>query len=103
MKLHIESEGENFNMEAKAAYVVLIDPEDRDADVALMAVGRGATGDIVTGIAKTLDSFFQTMTKGNSAAQQVLWKFFKKEYKSARFTGTNEVERAETRPVREED
>ena len=78
MKLYIESEGENFEMKAKAAYVVLIDPADNDADVALMAVGRGATGDIVTGIAKTLDSFFQTLTKGNRDAQQVLWKLFKK-------------------------
>ena len=103
MKLYIENEGENFEMEAKAAYVVLIDPADNDADVALMAVGRGATGDIVTGIAKTLDSFFQTLTKGNRNAQQVLWNLFKKAYKTAGITGETRTERSEVRPVREED
>ena len=102
MKLYIESEGENFNMEAKAAYVVLIDPADRDADVALMVMGKGNPKVIVSGIAKTLDSFFQTLTKGNSTTQQVLWKIFKKAYKTAGVTGTTIAERAETRPVREE-
>lgn len=103
MKLHIESEGENFDFEAKAAYVVLFDPADNDADVTLMVMGQSNSLKIVSGIAKTLDSFFQTLTKGNRDEQQVLWKLFKKAYKTARFTGTIKTERAETRPVREED
>ncbi|MBE6005632.1 MAG: hypothetical protein E7238_00410 [Sarcina sp.] len=103
MKLYIENEGENFEMEAKAAYVVMIDPADRDADVALMVMGQTSHMAIVSGIAKTLDSFFQTLTKGNSATQQVLWKLFKKAYKTARITGHAETERNEPRPVREED
>lgn len=103
MKLHIEHEGENFNMGAKAAYVVLIDPADRAADVALMVMGQTSHIAIVSGIAKTLDSFFQTLTKGDGVGQQVLWWFFKKEYKTARITGHAETERNELRPVREED
>lgn len=103
MKLYIESEGENFNMESRAAYVVLIDPEDRDADVALMVMSMSNTANIVTAVAKTLHSFFKTTTKGDVGAQQVLWRLFKKAYKTARFTGTTKTERAETRPIREED
>lgn len=103
MKLYIESEGENFEMEAKAAYVVLIDPADNDAGAALMVVGQSNSLKIVSGIAKTLDSFSQTLTKGDRETQMALWKIFKKEYKNARLTGTSKVERAETRPVREED
>lgn len=65
MKLYIENEGENFEMKAKAAYVVLIDPADSDADAALMVVGQSNALKIVSGIAKTLNSFFQTLTKGD--------------------------------------
>ena len=103
MKLYIENEGENFEMEAKAAYVVMIDPADQDADTALMVMGQTSDLAIIKGVANTLDSFFQTLTKGNRDEQQVLWKLFKKAYKTARFTGTIKTERAETRPVREED
>lgn len=103
MKLYMESEGENFEFEAKAAYVVLIDPADRDADTALMVMGQTSHLAIVSGIAKTLDSFFQTLTKGDRETQMALWKIFKHEYKNARFTGTYKAERAETRPVTEED
>lgn len=71
MKLYIEDEGENFEMEAKAAYVVLIDPADSDADVALMVVGQSNSLKIVSGIAKTLDSFFQTLTKGDRETQRL--------------------------------
>lgn len=103
MKLYIESEGENFNMEAKAAYVVLIDPVDRDADTALMVMGQTSHLTIIKGVANTLDSFFQTLTKGNSNAQRLLWKIFKSDYKNASVTGTTRTERDECRPVREED
>lgn len=103
MRLHIESEGENFNMEAKAAYVVLIDPADRDADTALMVMGQTSHLAIIKGVANTLDSFFQTLTKGDSNAQRLLWKMiFKRDYKRASVTGTTRTERNETHPVREE-
>lgn len=103
MKLHIESEGENFEFEAKAAYVVLIDPEDRDADMALMVMGQTSNRAIIKGIANTLNSFFQTRTNGDSNAQRLLWKIFKSDYKNASVTGTTRTERDECRPVREED
>ena len=103
MKLYIENEGENFEMEAKEAYVVLIDPKDRDADTALMVMGQTSHLAMIKGVANTLDSFFQTLTKGNSNAQRLLWKIFKRDYKRASVTGTTRTERNETRPVREED
>lgn len=90
-------------MRVKAAYVVLIDPADRDADVALKVIGQSSHLAIVSGVAKSLDSFFQTLTKGDSIGRRILWKFFKNEYKNARNTGTTKTERDECRPVREED
>lgn len=102
MKLHIESEGENFEFEAKAAYVVLIDPADRDADTALMVMGQTSHLAIIKGIANTLDSFFQTLTKGDSNAQRLLWKIFKSDYKNASVTGTTRTERNEMRPAKED-
>ena len=102
MKLYIESEGENFNMESRAAYVVLIDPEDRDADVALMVMGMSNTVNIVTAVAKTLHSFFKTTTTGDVGDQKVLWKLFRRTFKTAGITGESRTEMDKTRPIREE-
>lgn len=103
MKLYIENEGENFEMEAKAAYVVLIDPENGDVDTALMVMGQTSPLAIIKGVANTLNSFFQTLTKGDSNAQCRLWKIFKSDYKNASVIGTTRIKRNECRPVREED
>ena len=101
MKLHIESEGENFEKEAKAAYVVLIDPKDQDADTALMVMGQTSYLAIIKGVANTLDSFFQTLAKDDSNAQRILWKIFKRDYKRASVTGTTRTERNDMRPLNE--
>lgn len=102
MKLHIESEGENFDFEAKAAYVVLIDPADRAADTALMVIGQTSHLAIIKGVANTLDSFFQTLTKGDRSVQHTLWNIFKSDYKIAGINGHTKTERNEMRPAKED-
>ena len=77
-------------MEAKAAYVVLIDPKDQDADTALMVMGQTSYLAIIKGVVNTLDSFFQTLTKGDSNAQRFLWKIFKRDYKRASRHGNHQ-------------
>lgn len=102
MKLVMDCENEHFEMECKAAYVVIMDPEDSSADMALAVMGKSSYHKLLCAIARTLDSFIRTLSEGNELTRKSLWKDFKNAYKNAKFMGTTKIERKEERPVEEE-
>lgn len=102
MKLVMDCENEHFEMECKAAYIVILDPEDSPADMTLAVMGKSSYHKLLCAIARTLDSFLRAVTDGNELARKKLWKDFKEEYKNAKFLGTTKIERKEERPAEEE-
>ena len=102
MKLIIESEGEHFEFEAEAAYIALMQPKDRKGDTMLMVAGKESAIGLIRGVATTLSSFLRSLTKGDEGEQNKLWKRFKEEYKSAKYTSSFHAVREEATPIKEE-
>ena len=99
MKLIMKSDdGDNYEWEAKAAYVVLIDPED-GGNVAMSIMGKSTTHELITGVAHTLYSFFDNIAEKDGEEKKRLWKLFKNAYKSAD-AGSYSVVKNETKPVK---
>ena len=78
MKLVMDCENEHFEMECKAAYIVILDPEDSPADMTLAVMGKSSYHKLLCAIARTLDSFIRTLSEGNELTRKSLWKDFKK-------------------------
>ncbi len=99
MKLIMKADdGSNYEWEAKAAYAVLIEPED-GGDVTMSIMGKSNTIELITGVAHTLYSFFDNIAEKDGVEKKRLWKLFKEEYKSAD-AGSYSVVKNETKPIK---
>lgn len=99
MKLIMKADdGSNYEWEAKAAYVVLIEPED-GGDVTMSIIGKTNPSEIISGVAHTLYSFFDNIADKDDEDKKMLWKLFKKEYKMSADAGSYSVVKNETKPI----